>query len=434
MAASDYTINSSGPLCPFGILAGAVGYSATTLILKDLSSTRPNDIVVGMAAMIDDEIVRIEEINLPSLTLTRGCADTVPAIHRAGALIWFFGLSLGTDSRAYVAGDTAAVKLLPYSTSGNNIPIEASPPNDITFNWRAVRPYPPAAVLCEGSAWYNEVKQMSLGADALVWTWNHRDRLLQADQLVGHNEADVGPEPGTTYGVKVYDPDGALLRTVTGIVGKTWTYTRLMAEADAFTAPEAFVELYSERDGFTSLQRYRTAIRVVGGNAAVIDMAELGWPGTKTNCVVLPTGYESDGQFTWDLLDIGWDETEATWYTEGATPTPLVNEATETWDTLDVEFDSTEETWQNTSLSGVISYEHPVTDLVDLGEYKFTLPYVAQGAVVAELSTSVDGITYTGWAAPVGGYVTTRFVKARFSVTDSQPVLVSAKISYFRRS
>lgn len=433
MAASDYTINSSGPMCPFGVLAGAVGYSATTLILKGLSSTRPNDIVVGMAAMIDDEIVRIDSIDLPTITLARGCADTVPSVHQAGALIWFFSLSLGSDNRAYVAGDTAAVKVLPFSTSGNNIPIEASPPNDITFNWRAARPYPPAAVQCEGSAWYNSVKQMSLGSDALVWTWNHRDRLLQADQLVPHGEADIGPEPGTTYGARVYDPDGVLLRTVTGIVGKTWTYTRAMAEADSFTAPEAFIELFSERDGFTSLQSYRTAIRVVGGNAAIIDMAELGWPGTKTNCVILPTGYEDDGQFTWDGLDIGWDETEATWYTTGATPTPLVNEALETWDTLDVEFDSTEETWQNTS-SSPIAYEHPATDLGALGEYKFTLPVVAAGTVVAELATSVDGITYTAWAAPIAGYVTTRYVKARFQVSDVQPVLVSAKISYFRRS
>lgn len=433
MAASDYTINASGPMCPFGVLAGAVGYSATTVFLSNLSTTRPNDIEVGMAAMIDDEIVRVDSIDLPTITLARGCADTIPAVHQAGALIWFFGLSIGTDMRAYVGGDTVAVKLLPFSTSGNNIPIEASPPNPITFDWRAARPYPPAAVQCEGTAWYNGVKQMSLGVDVLVWTWNHRDRLLQADQLIPHGDADIGPEPGTTYGARVYDPDGALLRTVTGIVGKTWSYTRAMAEVDNFTAPEAFVELFSERAGLTSLQHYRTAIRVIGGSASVIDMAELGWPGIKTNCVILPTGYADDGQYTWDTLDIAWDDTEATWYTTGATPTPLVNEALETWDTLDVDFDATEETWQNTS-SSPIAYEHPATDLGALGEYRFSLPVVAAGAVVAEISTSVDGITYTPWAPPVGGYVTVRYARARFSVSGTQPVLVSAKISYFRRS
>jgi hypothetical protein len=98
-----------------------------------------------------------------------------------------------------------------------------------------------------------------------------------------------------------------------------------------------------------------------------------------------------------------------------------------------VDFDATEETWQNTS-SSPIAYEHPATDLGALGEYKFTLPVIAAGTVVAELATSVDDITYTAWAAPIAGYVTTRYVRARFSVSDVQPVLVSAKISYFRRS
>lgn len=433
MAASDYKLTASGPMCPFGVLAGAVGYSATTIFLSNLSSTRPNDIEVGMAAMIDDEIVRVDAIDFPTVTLARGCADTIPAVHQAGSLIWFFSLSLGTDSRAYVAGDTVAVKLLPFSTSGNNIPIAASPPHNVNFNWRAARPYPPAAVLCEGSAWYNGVKQMSLGDNELVWTWNHRDRLLQADQLVPHGDADIGPEPGTTYGVRVLDPDGAVLRTVTGIVGKTWTYTRAMIEVDNFTAPEAFVELYSERGGFTSLQRYVTAIRSVGGNAVVIDMGELGWPGTLTNCVQLPTGVQDDGAITWDTADYSWDSTEAAWAAGNAVNTPLVTEGAETWDSLDIGFDATEETWQNTSTSP-ITYEHPPVDLGELGDYKFTLPTVAAGAVVAQLATSVDGITYTGWAAPVAGYVTTRFVKARFTVSGTQPTLASAKISYFRRS
>lgn len=434
MAATDYIIKATGPMCPYGVLAGTIGYSATTLVLSSLTSANADDLEVGMAAMIDDEIVRIDAINTPTITIARGCADTVPAVHQAGSVIWFFSKLMGTDNVAYVASDTVAVKILPYSTSGNNIPIESSPPNDITFNWRYARPYPPAALLCEGSAWYNGVKQMSLGDDDLVWTWNHRDRILQADQLISHTEASIGPEPGTTYGMKVYDPDGVLLRTVTGVVGTTWTYTREMAEADNFTAPEAFVDLYSERDGYTSYQKYRTAIRVVGGNAVVIEMSDLGWPGVRGNCVPLPSGYQNNGVVVWDDLDVGWDETEETWDNVGLEKGPLTTIGTSDWDTYDVAWDGTEDTWRNTSPFTTISYEHPVVDLGVFGEYRLTLPTVAEGTVTAELSTSVDNITYTAWAAPSGSYVNTRYVKARFTVNGSQPTLFSAKISYFRRS
>ena len=401
MAASDYIIQYSAPMCPTGVLANAVGYSATTIVLSAITSVRPGDIVAGMAAMIEDEIVKIVDVTPPTVTVLRGCADTVPAIHQAGSVLWFFDASLGSDYKPYTATETVAVKLLPYSTTGNNIPIEASPPHDIVFGWRANRPYPPALLMCEGSAWYNGVKQMSLGQDTLTWTWVHRDRILQADQLVGHTESSIGPEPGTTYRAEVYDPDGVLLRLETGITGNSWTYTRVMAEGDGFTAAEAYVNIYSERDGLTSHQHYRTEIRVVGGNASFVDARALGWPGTKVNCGVTEFGLENWGTLTWDDLDIAWDDTEAS--------------------------------WANTTVSP-ISYEHPVVDTGVLGTYKITLPYTASGAVVGEVATSTDGVTFTGWAAPVDGGVVLRYIKARWSCTGFDPAFSSAAISYFRRA
>lgn len=388
-------------MCPVGVIAGAVGYSATSILLKNIISVRPNDIKVGMAAMIDNEIVRVDTISFPTIGISRGCADTVPAVHQDGALIWFFTGNIGTDSRTYVASDTVAVKLLPYSVASASVPVEQSPPHDITFNWRHARPYPPGNVKCEGSAWYNSIKEMALGADSLVWTWAHRDRILQADQLVPHGDGDIGPEPGTTYTVKVFDADNVLVRTVTGITAATWTYTRTMAEADGHVAAEAFVELYSVRAGFQSLQGYRTAIRLIGGSATIVDIGSLGWPGTKTNC--------------------------------GATIEGMGNIGTSNWDDFDIGFDGTESEWRNTPVSP-ITYEHTAVDMGALGEYRISLPSVGAGTITAEVATSVDGITYTTWAAPSGSYVTTRYVKARFTVSGTDPLLVSAKISYFRRS
>ena len=51
--------------------------------------------------------------------------------------------------------------------------------------------------------------------------------------LVRQDEGDIGPEPGTTYGVRLRDRDGTLVRSETGITGNAWTWDVASAGADA---------------------------------------------------------------------------------------------------------------------------------------------------------------------------------------------------------
>lgn len=51
-------------------------------------------------------------------------------------------------------------------------------------------------------------------------SWHHRDRVLQADQLVDASMGSIGPEPGTTYTARVH-LNGVLVETVAGIAGGT---------------------------------------------------------------------------------------------------------------------------------------------------------------------------------------------------------------------
>jgi hypothetical protein len=88
-------------------------------------------------------------------------------------------------------------------------------------------------------------------------TWTHRDRLLQADVLVSHTEASVGPEAGTTYTARVFGSDGVtLLREEDLIAGTTWQYDATMQTADG-SPGGVWMELESERDGLASYQAYR---------------------------------------------------------------------------------------------------------------------------------------------------------------------------------
>lgn len=265
MAASDYTIRGTGLMAPYAQLTAAVDQGAATLAVGPVRSNDPSAISVGMTVMVGAEIMRVSSVALPNVGVQRGCADTVPMQHASGASVWFFDSEVGTDDVAYGAGSTIGVKVLPYTTSGGAVPVENAPALPLTFNWRHVRPYPPGRVQCDGDPWFTRRFVMETGVDELTFTWTHRDRLLQSDQLIDHLADSIGPEPGTTYTVRVYRGNGTLLRTES-VASTVWEYLRPMAESDfagAFNA-EGYVEIESLRDGFESLMLYSIDIRIIG--------------------------------------------------------------------------------------------------------------------------------------------------------------------------
>ena len=259
MAASDYTIKNDGPLCPVAQLAGTILPLATTMTVTGFQATGTDDIVIGMAVMIDDEILRVvDNAGFPVIGIARGCADTIPKQHSAGTTVWFFDDAVVSDDKEYTATDTIAVKGLVFTGSGGAVPIEEAPPVELTLDWRAFRPYPPGLFLVEGTPWFDGVKVPTSG-DNLSFTFAHRDRILQADQLIDHSNASIGPEPGTTYVAKAYTPDGTLVNTYDGITGDVWSYSELDAQAD-FPAGEGYIDFYSSREGMLSWQFYRIQI------------------------------------------------------------------------------------------------------------------------------------------------------------------------------
>lgn len=200
---------------------------------------------VGMAVLWDDEWCRLDAIDVEAMTATlaRGCADTVPWPHAAGSRLWFLGNDVAADVTEYTDGETIAAKVLP-STGSRQLPLDAAAPMALDFEGRQARPYPPAGVELNGVAYPTTV----IG-DVEI-TAAHRDRLLQADQLVDQTAADIGPEPGTTYivrnvnaatDVETYYADGVAAFPHVVPVGNLVAMNRL--------------EVYSVRDGLESWQR-----------------------------------------------------------------------------------------------------------------------------------------------------------------------------------
>lgn len=269
MAIADYEVRGTGIIATVANLAAQVGQGETTFLIENLIDAGVTPVEPGQAILVGKEICRLEAIDLEGGTIgvARGCADTIPAPHAKNTPIFFFDDAVGSDDREYLAGETVGVKIL-MRTTREQMAISASPPNTLTFGARFARPYPPGRMRVNGKPWYQETHLVSVNG-GLALTWAHRDRISQADQLIGHEEGSVGPENGVDYRIVVRDDGGTLLRVI-DVDGSAsgFTYTLAQAITD-FGIPDGSTDLVngyltvsSERDGFLSWQSYRINFQI----------------------------------------------------------------------------------------------------------------------------------------------------------------------------
>lgn len=262
-----YGDRGTGDFTPNGLLQDAIGPGETAIVV--LSGRNLDLVEVGSEALIDSELVRVDAIDAATgaVTIARGCVDTTPALtHAAGARIWFTDHFTGVDTTEYATGESVEAKLLTRAGTGE-LDMALAPVSTVTLAQRQARPYPPGNLTVRGSRYPATIE------GALTLTWSHRDRLLQADQLVDTLQTDIGPETGTTYTVRVY-LGGVLDSTTTGLTGTTATPA---VSGDGTVR----VDIEADRDGLASWQLlsatfdyYRTPRRVT--ESGVLRITESG--------------------------------------------------------------------------------------------------------------------------------------------------------------
>lgn len=200
-----------------------------------------DQVVVGTWAWWGSELCRVDALDLDdgTITLGRACGDTVPQEHPPLEMIYFIGDWYGTDSREYADGEEVSAKLMNRTGQGQ-VDIAVAPEVSVEMDSRQARPYPPAKVRVNGDPF------PTAATGEITLTWAHRDRLLQADQLIDGEQDSIGPEPGTTYNVRWFIGD-MLFHSETGVTGTTASYSPAAGGMMR-------VELESERDGLVSWQ------------------------------------------------------------------------------------------------------------------------------------------------------------------------------------
>ncbi len=267
-AAINYTVMSRqgaaafskvgvGDFAPTGVLVGSIGQTETAISLADRVDL--DLVALNTYALIDQELVAVKTLNASTgaVTVDRGVLDTVPTAHAAGARMTFIeGAQFFTNTQ-YLEGESLQAKVLPSTGIGTFAEGSATALN-YTFAKRQIRPYPPGRIRVNGSDY-----SLSFITGAVTVSWAHRSRLLQTAYLVTQSEANIGPEAGTTYTVRIYGEAGSLRHTENGLTGTSWTYpiaTEVSESGLGRPNESLLIKIEAVRDGHTSWQAQQIAI------------------------------------------------------------------------------------------------------------------------------------------------------------------------------
>lgn len=240
-AGGAYTDVGLGEWCPTALVVEEADFLSLDFTLSDGKGLE--QVTVGSGAFWGSELVRVDAINPATgvIRLGRACGDTVPVRHAAGTRIWFYADAVAADTTEYSSGEEISVKLL-TNTGSQQLAEPLATPMSVVFDQRQLRPYAPGGFTINGAPYpASAFGPISIGAA-------HRDRVLQADQLVDTTATDIGPEPGTTYTVRFY-ADGVLEYTAVGITTFPAIYSPI---GDCLLR----IELEAVRDGLTSWQAH----------------------------------------------------------------------------------------------------------------------------------------------------------------------------------
>lgn len=220
VAPASFTKHGEDDFCPTATIQSALNPFDTAITL--LAGVDLDNVQVPCAALIDGEVVNVTALDpiAGTATIARGCIDTVPATHAAGARIWFYDNFLGSDNVQYYSGETVQQRALTETTRGGTLALGLAPNINVAIAGRAAMPYPPAYLQVQGTR-FDQVTKIS---GALSLSWRERNRVTQQDQMIDNTQNTITPETGTTYTITLKDGSGTGFATYTGVTGTSWTW------------------------------------------------------------------------------------------------------------------------------------------------------------------------------------------------------------------
>ncbi len=207
-----------------------------------------------------------------TVTVRRGCLDTVPRLHAGGSSMVFYADDGIAEDTSRTDGDSIGVKMQTVTTRGV-LSLVVAPEDTVLFASRALRPYPAGQFKVNGSYAEDQI------LEAVDLTWVDRNRLTDTGSPpISHDDADVVSEAGVSYQVtgEAFGSGGASISTfIDTNVGSALLYSwdGLAPSLPAGAASVRFA-VTSLRAGYESWQAPAISILVGPGARSVEDADE----------------------------------------------------------------------------------------------------------------------------------------------------------------
>ncbi|OCG02906.1 phage tail protein [Gilliamella sp. wkB112] len=242
---AEFVTQNQGDWTPSATLINEIEKLTTKFEIE--SDYRPS---IGEGILINDEFMRIDAIENKTIKVGRGCFDSLPSKHKSGSKIRFFMNILDQDGIEYISGEKVHVKLLTQTNAGV-LNQDIAPIESIEMSHRQIRPYLPANIKINDILYPDLIDE----ADNYIFTFSHRDRVLQADQLIDCLSGNVGHEEGTIYRIEISD---YYTKEILWKINTTDTIIVLpySSNEDHLYDDLHILTLYSIRDGYESLHKF----------------------------------------------------------------------------------------------------------------------------------------------------------------------------------
>lgn len=266
----DFIVRRPGGWQPLAFVGGAGVLPQSTAF--SISGGIGGDLLTvanGGALLVGDEIMSVQSVNegAGSVSVLRGCADTIPTGHPVGTAVWFWNDAVPTDGREYALSEQVIGRVL---TRLDSAVLDVSNARDVwhVMEGRQNRPYLPGQLRVNGAPYY---LHGAISAPVTL-SWVHRNRINQAQLLIDHNEAGVPIEPGVTYTIRFFGPgDGAAqVAAYTGLTGTSFVIDSAMLSSWGLSlAAGVRVQMTAVRSGVESWQRYDFTLNAVAPRAVL---------------------------------------------------------------------------------------------------------------------------------------------------------------------
>lgn len=253
---AGWFLEETADFCPSQTLAADVSELPTETIIHVANTGNLDLVEAGSLALLGSEFVRVDSVEVVGadvlLTVGRGCLDTAPNRHAAGATIFFFQNYNYIEETQYLAGEEVLVRLQPRTTT-DQLELAACTTHSVEFNERAIRPLRPANLKIESG-----FEPLNIWEGSATLTWSHQNRLTQTTSVPeDYLSASIGPEAGVAYrlDITVVDEDLNHLADVTSIdvgTGTSYTVTFDLLSVRPEDAAYYKFAVYSVRDGLDS--------------------------------------------------------------------------------------------------------------------------------------------------------------------------------------